>query len=178
MRRNTNFKRRLQVSPLIPPQTPRGFWKAMLARLFVRKIFCLNSDLQPDSHCISGFDPAIPGVYRKTTEQYSLGALALAPGCRVYCNLSAINEDPRTFPSPKDIVPTRPTMSYRLLQGDGVLRILGEEFVYGTAASVLRAIFSLKNVRRASGPTGTLRRYVLLYSLPLHFLKGTIFTLP
>jgi linoleate 10R-lipoxygenase len=59
-------------------------------------------------------------------------------------------------------VPTRATASYRLLQGDGVFKILGEDFVYGTAASVLQAVFSLRNVRRAPGPTGTLRRYVSL----------------
>jgi linoleate 10R-lipoxygenase len=60
---------------------------------------------------------------------------------------------------------SRPVAAYRLFQGDGVIKI-PEDFVFGTAASVLRAVFSLKNVRRAPGPTGTLRRYVL-YTLTI-----------
>ena len=112
---------------------------------------------------ILGFDPAFSGIYRKTTGQFSAGGPRIPAGRRVYLDLTAVGRDSSIFSSPKDITPTRPGNSYRLLQGDGVIKILGEEFVYGTAASVLQAVFSLKNVRRAPGPTGQLRRYVSLF---------------
>lgn len=106
----------------------------------------------------SGFDPATQGIYRKTKAPSTLGSDTLAKDQRVYLDLAAINQDSDKFASPEDVVPTRPATAYTLLQGDGVFKILGEEFVYGTAATVLQAVFSLKNVRRAAGKTGTLRR--------------------
>lgn len=107
---------------------------------------------------VIGFDPAVPGIYRKTKGASALGSDTLVKDQRVYLDLAAISKDNNTFASPADVVPTRPATAYTLLQGDGVFKILGEEFVYGTAATVLQAVFSLKNVRRAPGKTGSLRR--------------------
>lgn len=123
------------------------------------------STTQPEiiSHVYStclGFDPAIPGIYRKTKDVFRLGSENLAKDQRVYLDLASTGQDTSIFESPSDINPTRPAAAYALSQGDGVFKILGEEFVYGTAAAILRAVFSLKNVRRAPGKTGTLRRQI------------------
>lgn len=107
-----------------------------------------------------GLDPAVPGVHRKSRGQYTSSTLRIPEGRRIYLDLVAVAQDASLFSSPNEVTPMRPPGSYRLLHGDGVFKILGEDFVYGTAASVLQAVFSLKNIRRAPGPTGTLRRYV------------------
>lgn len=86
------------------------------------------------------------------------GSNYMAKDQSVYLDLAATGHDASAFESPYQVDPTRPAAAYTLLQGDGVFKILGEEFVYGTAASVLAAVFSLKNIRRAPGKTGTLRR--------------------
>lgn len=62
------------------------------------------------------------------------------------------------FSDPTTVDPTRDPSLYKWFHGDGVFKVLGEEFVYGAAASVLSSVFSLKNIRRAKGPGGTLRR--------------------
>lgn len=93
-----------------------------------------------------------------------LNGIYISEGQRVYCDLRAIAADPDIFPHPDTVSPDRPDILYELLHGDGAFAILGEGFVYGTAASVLRAVFSLKNVRRAPGPTGKLLRCVLYFA--------------
>lgn len=98
----------------------------------------------------------------------SIGDVQFAKGQRVYLDLAAIGRDQGTFSAPLEVNPTRSPALYQFLHGDSVFKILGEDFVYGSAAGVLRAVFTLKNVRRAPGPPGTLRRYVAYTGKPSH----------
>ncbi|KAF8316120.1 heme peroxidase, partial [Clavulina sp. PMI_390] len=116
-------------------------------------------------------DPAVPGIYRKTKAISTLAGNNLDKDQRVYLDLAAIGQNEAAFASPANVDPNRPATAYSLLQADGVFKILGEEFVYGTAATTLQAVFSLKNVRRAGGKTGTLRRYV--FSQSYRDISGT-----
>lgn len=104
-------------------------------------------------------DPAIPGVYRVAKADVSIGDVQFVKGQRVYLDLAAIGRDQGTFTDPLEVIPTRSPALYQFLHGDSVFKTLGEDFVYGSAAGVLRAVFTLKNVRRAPGPQGTLRRF-------------------
>lgn len=81
--------------------------------------------------------------------------------------------------------------NYDVFLGDGVIRLLGENFVFmvgililhrnalhltsnQTAAHILKIIFSLKNIRRAPGPSGQLRRYTQsLHGTPQYFYLDT-----
>lgn len=116
-------------------------------------------------------DPVIDGVYRKATVDGTLGTSANATkftkGTRLYFDFRAAGLDPAAFKNPSDIDPNRDASLYKWFHGDGVFKVLGEEFVYGAAASVLSTIFSLKNVRRTKGPAGTLRRFKDVVVAPL-----------
>lgn len=158
IRRRKPYRRKLFSWPLTSlPNLSCSSW-ATLAKHCVRDGSIQRERLNPHYIVLLGFDPAVPGVYRKTKVASALGSDNLAKDQRVYLDLGAINRDATKFASPDDVVPSRPATAYTLLQADGVFKILGEEFVYGTAATVLQAVFSLKNVRRAPGKTGTLRR--------------------
>jgi linoleate 10R-lipoxygenase len=82
------------------------------------------------------------------------------------------------YPSPASVALNR-TKEQKLLLGDGCAKLLGEDYIidvshlcggsieelirslhHQVGAHVLKAVFSLKNLRRAPGPSGTLRRYV------------------
>ncbi|KAF8323352.1 heme peroxidase [Clavulina sp. PMI_390] len=104
-------------------------------------------------------DPAVRGLYRKAKAATKLGNQTLTKDQRLYLDLAALGNDGTIFAAPGDVNPTRPEDAYKLLQGDGAFKILGSDFVYGTAAVVLQVVFSLKNLRRATGKTGTLRRF-------------------
>lgn len=98
------------------------------------------------------------GVYRKATVAKEYAGTKYNKGDKVYLNYRAAGRFSK-FRNPTEIDPTRPIDDYKGLQGDTVFKVLGQDFVYGAAANVLRAVYSLNNVRRANGPAGTLRRF-------------------
>jgi len=106
-----------------------------------------------------GLDPVIDGVFRHATQDNSIGPVDFAAGTRLWFNFHAAGGDPQVFEYPLEVNPNRPASLYSFLHGDGVFKVLGEEFVYAVATQVLRAVFGLKNVRRTKGPAGTLRRF-------------------
>lgn len=110
-------------------------------------------------------DPVTPGVVRTATSAQSLKKdFTWAKGDNLFFDYRAAGlqfpvpagEDPEHY-----VDPNFELDKYQDIQGDGVFKVLGQEFVYGVAVSVLKAVFSLKNVKRTPGPAGTLRRYVL-----------------
>lgn len=111
---------------------------------------------------LSGLDPVVRGVYRVAKSATQVGDLNIAEGQRLYLDLASYGLDASIFRNPKRVDPNRPAILYEPLGGDSAFKILGSKFVYATAAKVLQSVFFLKNVRRAPGPTGTLRRYVIL----------------
>ena len=105
-----------------------------------------------------GLDPATEGVYRQARTAGKIGDVTYKKGDKLWFDFRTEGLNPRTFPDPEKVDPTRRASKYPALQGDGVFRVLGEEFVYGVAASVLQAVFSLPSIRRSNGAAGTLRR--------------------
>ncbi|KZT38100.1 linoleate diol synthase [Sistotremastrum suecicum HHB10207 ss-3] len=101
-------------------------------------------------------DPAVPGVYRVTRNEASLSSLKIPKGSRVFASLANAGHDPSSFPNPNVIDPKRPKEAYQI--GNSALKCLGDDFVVKTGAQVLRAVFSLPNLRRGPGVSGTLNR--------------------
>lgn len=97
-------------------------------------------------------------MYRQATADKDYGYLAYNKGDKIWFDFRAAGASPDTFPEPDTVDPTRPIQSYDGIIGDTVIKVLGQDFVYGAAANVLRAVFSLPNTKRAKGPAGTLRR--------------------
>lgn len=114
----------------------------------------------------TGLDPVVDGVYRKATSNASIGSVDFTSGTRLYFDFRAFGNDATIFENPFEVNPNRPSNLYTLLHGDGVFKVLGEDFVYGVTAQVVRAVFSLKNVRRTKGPAGTLRRFKQIVVAP------------
>ena len=61
--------------------------------------------------------------------------------------------DPKAFPNPERLDPSRPKDSY-LLMGNGLHYCFGAPLVYTSIAMMLKQIFKLKNIRRATGKAG------------------------
>ncbi|KIJ55788.1 hypothetical protein M422DRAFT_152180 [Sphaerobolus stellatus SS14] len=104
-------------------------------------------------------DPSLRGVYRTTKVSYNKNGVKLSKDQPVFLSLAKANLDPNVFARPTEVDISRPAEGYLALN-DVVYGILGHEFVEKTMAQVLKAIFSLKNVRRGPGVSGTLRRVV------------------
>jgi hypothetical protein len=62
------------------------------------------------------------------------------------------------FPNPLSVDPRRPRNNYAV-QGIGFHGCPGVSYAEKTLVEVIRVIFSLKNLRRAQGPAGTLSGY-------------------
>ncbi|KAH7103029.1 putative linoleate diol synthase [Auriculariales sp. MPI-PUGE-AT-0066] len=103
-------------------------------------------------------DPHMPGPQRDVKVMFEAGDVKAPAGSRVYVNLAEANLNPAVFPDPLVVIPTRPRQAYAFL-GDGVHQVLGNEFVHVTMAQVLKSVFALKNLRRAPGLQGTLKRF-------------------
>ena len=62
---------------------------------------------------------------------------------------------PKEFPNPTTIDPNRPETSYNL-NGAGFHNCAGVQYAVQTIAEILRVVFKLQNVRRATGDAGRL----------------------
>jgi linoleate 10R-lipoxygenase len=126
----------------------------------------------------TGLDPVVDGVYRQATHARNYGYVSYQKGDKLFFNYRAAGVDSSQFTNPRDIDPHRPVHLYEGLQGDGVFKVLGQDFVYGATANVLRAVFSLKDVRRANGPAGTLRRFKENFIAPFDELTSDLVDAP
>ncbi|KIM34230.1 hypothetical protein M408DRAFT_59813 [Serendipita vermifera MAFF 305830] len=107
-------------------------------------------------------DPATVGVMREATPSSSYAQTngTVTQGTeRVFISLKKAMADANAYPNPASVTLNRPK-EQKLLLGDGCSKLLGEEYILDVGVQVLKAVFSLKNLRRAPGPSGTLRRYV------------------
>ncbi|GJE90952.1 linoleate diol synthase and cytochrome P450 domain-containing protein [Phanerochaete sordida] len=103
-------------------------------------------------------DPPFAGVYREAIAAQKVGRLSIPAGGKVFVNVSKANMDPDVFPDPASVNPNRSGRG-RYMVSDGSALCLGLDLTSKIAAEVLRAVWSFKNVRRASGQSGVLRRY-------------------
>jgi hypothetical protein len=119
-------------------------------------------------------DPVVEGVYRDATVAKDYGYLKYNKGEKLWFDYRAAGLNSSMFAEPQNVDPTRPAESYKSLQGDTVFKVLGADFVYGATANVLRAVFSLPNIKRAHGAAGTLRRFKDVFIAPNDDLLGAI----
>ncbi|KAH7098788.1 putative linoleate diol synthase [Auriculariales sp. MPI-PUGE-AT-0066] len=91
---------------------------------------------------------------------YEAADVKLPAGGQVYLNLPKANSNTEVFPEPSFVIPTRPRQAYAFL-GKGV--------VAKTMAQVLKSVFALKNLRRAPGVQGTLRRFAINVDGQTHY---------
>ncbi|KAH9839793.1 linoleate diol synthase [Rhodofomes roseus] len=117
-----------------------------------------------DGRLLSGYilealrlDPPFSGAYQQALQATALGHESLTPKETVLLNVAGANLDAQAFPEPQAVNPTRP--SDRYLASDGPARCLGTEFSTKIIASVVRAVFSYKTIRRAPGQSGQLKRF-------------------
>jgi len=84
-----------------------------------------------------------------------LPPLKVEAGDRIWASFKNAHLDPKEFPNPTTIDPHRPKASYNL-NGAGLHNCIGTEYAEQTIAEILRVVFKLQNVRRASGDAGRL----------------------
>ncbi|KAH8104009.1 linoleate diol synthase [Cristinia sonorae] len=103
-------------------------------------------------------DPVFRGVYRDAYGEQKVGDLKIKGNSRLFVNIAKANLDPQAFPNPPSVNPSgAPRELY--LSGDGCERCLGQDLATKIMAQVLRAVFSLPNLRRAPGMSGVLKRF-------------------
>ncbi|KAF8323486.1 heme peroxidase [Cantharellus anzutake] len=151
-------------STLDPPEVQEAYREA--GALQAKVISVATSDSPDSAALLEGYarealrlDPVIDGLYRVATEDGAIGPITFKQGQRLYLDIRKIGRDENLFPNPTEIDPTRPADKYSILYGDGVFKSLGERFVWKVTGQVLKAVFSLKQVKRTKGPAGSLRRF-------------------
>ncbi|KAK0624973.1 heme peroxidase [Bombardia bombarda] len=102
------------------------------------------------------------GAYREASVADSIkeddGTLvSVQAGDRVYISLNNAATDSAHFPDPETVNPSRPLTSY-LHYGTGSHTYLGREVSQLALVEMFRALFRRKNVRRAPGPQGELKK--------------------
>ncbi|KAF8587829.1 linoleate diol synthase [Ramaria rubella] len=119
-----------------------------------------QADLQLEGYVREALrlDTPLSGVYREAKLDQQIGLLQVKKDERLFLSVADANLDPLKFPNPLQVDPTRPRESYLGL-ADGANECFGDAFVSKvTMTQVVRAIFSLKNIRRAAGQSGLLKR--------------------
>jgi len=149
----------------------------------LKKVACSNSPSAIETLALYArealrLDPITVGITREVGSSMFIPGVAepvnIHPGDKVFLSLKKANlDDPKTHAAR-----CHPTIDdsrhYEVFLGDGVVRLLGENFVLTTAAHVLKVIFSLKGIRRAPKPSGRLRRYTQsLHGTPQYFYLDT-----
>ncbi|TFK51792.1 linoleate diol synthase [Heliocybe sulcata] len=102
-------------------------------------------------------DPPFAGVYRDCRQKKSVGTMSVQANDRVFLDIAKAHKDEGIFQNSSDANVNRSKDDY--LIADGSTRCLGEELTFQIIAEILRAVFSLNNVRRAPGESGKLKRF-------------------
>ncbi|KAF8957351.1 heme peroxidase [Flammula alnicola] len=131
----------------------------------------VNSNDQQSAELLRGYvcealrlRPQFPGLWRKAavdatiSQGPGLPPVAIKAGDRIWGSFKKAHLNPLEFPDPTTVNPRRPLNSYNL-NGSGFHNCIGTAFTYLTIAEIVKVVFKLKNVRRAEGDTGTLKRF-------------------
>ncbi|KKY29272.1 putative fatty acid oxygenase [Phaeomoniella chlamydospora] len=101
------------------------------------------------------------GSYREsqvsTTIDDNGTPISVRTGSKVFCSFVSANRDPEQFPDPDTVNPSRPLESY-IQYGIGPHRCLGMEASRVALTAMLSVVARLKNLRRAPGPQGELKK--------------------
>ncbi|KAF9038426.1 linoleate diol synthase [Panaeolus papilionaceus] len=116
------------------------------------------------SHQLDGFvfeamrlDPCFRGVFRVATKDVAAAGHNFKQGDHVFLDVYSANVDDSVVINAAACEPTRSTDGR--LVSDGFFRFLGEPLATTIVAETLRAVYTLNNVRRAPGQSGTLARF-------------------
>lgn len=101
--------------------------------------------------------PPFRGVYRTCKENKQVLDFSAQANDRIFLDVYRANTNGNKFPDPHVVDPSRDSKT--LFYPDGLHKTLGEPLTVKIMSEVLRAIFSLKNVRRAAGNSGQLQRF-------------------
>jgi len=124
----------------------------------IRALATTSGDLKGYVHEAQRLDPPFRGVYRIASEDVTVATVRFSKDERVFLDVSAASLNGETFSEPTVADPGRkPKDGY--LYGDGCFRYLGEAFTIKIMEEVLRAVFAYKNIARAPGQSGTLKRF-------------------
>ncbi|KAG6810880.1 hypothetical protein H0H92_009972 [Tricholoma furcatifolium] len=108
--------------------------------------------------------PQFPGLWREAAVDASISQgpglpdLEIKAGDRIWASFRNAHLNPLDFPEPTKVNPTRPLASYNL-NGAGFHNCPGTAYAQLTIVEIVKAIFSLKNVRRAPGDAGKLHGF-------------------
>ncbi|KAF7343731.1 Heme peroxidase [Mycena sanguinolenta] len=119
-------------------------------------------------------DPPLRGVYRLVSEDVEVAGVRFSKGARVFLDVGTANLNVSNsltpgsmlansaqsgiFEDPTKVDPTRhPKDGY--LHPDGCFKYLGEPFSVKVMSEVLRAVFGYRNIARAPGQSGSLKRF-------------------
>lgn len=101
------------------------------------------------------------GSYRQSTATDTIddgGRLVhVKPGDKVFCSFVSANRDPDQFPDPNAVRIDRPLESY-MHYGLGDHTCLGRDASRVALTAMLKVVGRLKNLRRAPGPQGQLKK--------------------
>jgi len=124
----------------------------------VRDLSTNSGDLNGYAFEAQRLDPPFKGVYRVASEDVTVATRKFNKGDRVFLDISTTNLNSEVFPDPTVVDPGRHPKEGHLY-GDGSFRYLGEALSLKIMSEVLRAVFTCKNIARAPGQSGTLKRF-------------------
>ncbi|KAJ6548164.1 linoleate diol synthase [Mycena vulgaris] len=125
----------------------------------IRAAATTSGDLKGYVHEAQRLDPPFQGVYRIASEDVTVATMKFTKGDRIFLDVCDANLSGEVFSQPTQVDPNRkPKNGY--LYGDGSFKYLGESFSIKVMEEVLRAVFAYKNIARAPGQSGVLKRLV------------------
>ncbi|KAG6817061.1 hypothetical protein H0H87_000239 [Tephrocybe sp. NHM501043] len=108
--------------------------------------------------------PQYPGLWRQAavdmliSQGPGLPPIDVKAGDRIWASFRNAHLNPVDFPDPHKVNPTRLSASYNL-NGTGFHKCPGTDYAQLTIVEIVKAVFSLKNVRRAPGDAGKLHGF-------------------
>jgi linoleate 10R-lipoxygenase len=103
-------------------------------------------------------DPPFRGVYRTVSEDVTIAGIKFNKDTRLFLDVGTANLNIGIFENPTVVDPSRhPKQGY--LHPDGCFKYLGEAFSVRIMTEVLRVVFGYKNIARAPGQSGSLKRF-------------------
>ncbi|KAG5638617.1 hypothetical protein H0H81_011507 [Sphagnurus paluster] len=108
--------------------------------------------------------PQFSGLWRQAAvdaeipQGPGLPPLQVKAGERIWSNFRNAHLNPLEFPNPNTVDPRRPLSVYNL-NGAGFHNCPGTTYAQQTIAEIVRAVFKLKNLRRAPGQAGRLKGF-------------------